>query len=59
MACKDLAGKVISKCTEKRDSSRFWNGLMMFWAFSKQNSTLNRRKLANGHAEQLFGKSAA
>jgi len=29
----------------KRDSSRYWNGLMVFWAFPKQNLTLNRRKL--------------
>jgi hypothetical protein len=26
-------------------SSRFWNGLMVFLVFPKQNSTLSRRKL--------------
>jgi hypothetical protein len=31
---------------EERDSSRFWNGTMVFWAFPKQNSTLNREKLS-------------
>ncbi len=30
---------------KKGGSSRFWNGLMVFWAFPKQNSTLSRRKL--------------
>jgi hypothetical protein len=35
----------ISKIRGKRDSSRYWNGLMVFWAFPKQISTLNRRKL--------------
>jgi hypothetical protein len=45
MACKDLAGEVFSKRTKKLDSSRFWSGMMVFWAFPKQNSTLSRRKL--------------
>jgi hypothetical protein len=53
----------ISKIRGKRDSSRYWNGLMVFWAFPKQNFYFEQkkidRKLANGHAEQLFGKSAA
>ena len=35
----------IFKMYEKRGSSNFWNGLMVFWAFPKQNSTLSRRKL--------------
>jgi len=35
----------VFKMHEKRDSSKFWNDLMVFWAFPKQNSTLSRRKL--------------
>jgi len=45
MAFKDLDREVFSKCTKKRNSSRFWNDLMVFWAFPNQNSTLSRRKL--------------
>ena len=33
------------KMYEERDSSRFWNGTMAFWAIPKQNSILNREKL--------------
>jgi hypothetical protein len=45
MTYKDLGGEVFSKCTEERDSSRFWSGMMVFWALPKQISTLNRRKV--------------
>jgi hypothetical protein len=60
MACKDLAGEVFSKCTKKRDSSRFWNGLMVFWAFPKQISTLKRENLTEnwkmGMQNRFLGK---
>ena len=45
MACQDPAEEVFSKCTKKRDSNRFWNGLVVFLAFPKQISALNRGKL--------------
>ena len=45
------------------DSSRFWSGMMVFWAFLKTNIHFEERELdrgmANRHAELVFGKSAA
>jgi len=49
MACKDLAGKVLSKCMVKMGSSRFWGGLMVFWLLPEQSSALNKGKfIENG-----------
>ena len=43
--CKDLVREVFSKRTKKLDSSRYWNGLMVFWALPKQISALKRENL--------------
>ena len=45
ISCKDLVREVFSKRTKKLDSSRFWSGMMVFWAFPKQISTLKRENL--------------
>jgi hypothetical protein len=37
--------EVFSKRTKKLDSSRFWSGMMVLWAFPKQISTLKRENL--------------
>jgi hypothetical protein len=77
---RSLAGSTDVVCTEKwlekiwleryclkptkKDSYRFWNGAVAFWASPKQNSFFfNRRKLikksANGHADGFFKSGAA
>ena len=42
------------------DSSRFWNGMMVFWAFPKQISTLKRENLTEnwqmGMRNRVLGK---
>ena len=42
---KRSGSRGIFKMQVKRDSSRLWSGMMVFWALLKQNSTLNRIKL--------------
>ena len=63
MACKDLVREVFSKRTKKLDSSRYWNGLMVFWALAKQISALKRENLIEnwqiGMRNWFFGKSVA
>ncbi len=53
----------IFKTHGKLDSSRYWNGLMVFWALPKQISALKRENLiANwqiGMRNWFFGKSVA
>lgn len=41
----DLVGEVFSKRTKGLDSSRFWSGMMVFWALPRQISTLKRENL--------------
>jgi len=59
-AFKNLAKSGIFKMHGKKDSSRFWSGMMGFWAFPKQNPTLNKRNLVKkwqtGMRNRFLGK---
>jgi hypothetical protein len=63
MACKDLAGEVFSKRTKKFGFKQVLERYDGVLGFSKTKFYFEQKKvdqkLANGHAEQLFGKSAA
>jgi hypothetical protein len=62
MACNDPGREVLSKYAKKMGLSRYWNSMMVFWAFPKQISSLKREfdeKVEEGHAELDFGENAA